>query len=84
MERERGLKFLLYFVRQIEKILKEVAIVARCPKLTAVDGGLLSSISEYQCDLTGLKMDADGPKVKFVCNCDSGYEYEKCPIYQVR
>ena len=61
-----------------------MTIMPRCPYLTAVDGGLLFAITKYQCDLTELKMDADSPKVKFVCNCDSGYEYEKCPAYQSR
>lgn len=38
----------------------------------------------YVCKLTGLKMDTDDVKVKYVCKCDSGYEYEKCPVYQDR
>ena len=56
--------------------------MARCPKLDSEDTGFLSY--EYVCELTGLHMDRDDPKVKFVCNPDCGYEYEKCPVYQSR
>lgn len=38
----------------------------------------------HVCKLTGLKMDTDDVKVKYVCNCEYGYEYEKCPVYQDR
>lgn len=59
--------------------------MARCPKLDYESNSLLfTSSDKYICSLTGIKMDVDDTKVKFVCNCDSGYEYEKCPIYQNR
>lgn len=60
--------------------------MARCPKLDFESNSLFfaSSSDKYVCSLTGMKMDMDDTKVKFVCNCDSGYEYEKCPAYQDR
>lgn len=78
---------MLYFIHILISILNieyrdEVKTMARCPMLTAASGWF--TVNEYSCDLTGLKMDADSPKVKFVCNCESGYEYEKCPVYQSR
>ncbi len=57
--------------------------MARCPKLDCVNSGFFSG-KTYQCELTGLEMHEDDPKCKFVCNADSGYEYEKCPVYQNR
>lgn len=60
--------------------------MARCPYLEYESNGFFyfSSSDSYVCKLTGLKMDTDDVKVKYVCNCDSGYEYEKCPVYQDR
>lgn len=49
--------------------------MARCPKLD-YDG------YNYICKLTGMKMDFDDTKVKYVCKPDYGEEYYKCPIYK--
>lgn len=57
--------------------------MARCPKLDC-DSCSFFGGTTYVCSLTGLKMDEDDPKVKYVCKTDSGYEYEKCPVYQDR
>ena len=50
--------------------------MARCPKLDSESNSLFlaSSSDKYVCGLTGMKLDMDDTKVKFVCNCDSGYE----------
>ena len=58
--------------------------MARCPKLEWEKGSFYSDCIQYTCSLTGITMYADDTKIKFVCNCDSGHEYEKCPIYQSR
>lgn len=59
--------------------------MARCPKLDSEStGGILFGSYEYICELTGVKMDKDDTKVKHLCNADSGYEYENCPIYKDR
>lgn len=59
--------------------------MARCPKLDFEDhGGIFMTHDKYICKLTGLKMDVDATKVKFVCNAEYGEEYEKCPVYQSR
>lgn len=59
--------------------------MARCPKLDYESNSFIGNSSDkYICQITGLKMDLDDPKVKFVCKSDCGYEYEKCPIYQSR
>lgn len=64
---------------------KEVLMMARCPKLDFEDhGGIFMTHDKYICKLTGLKMDVDDTKVKFVCNAEYGEEYEKCPVYQSR
>ena len=53
------------------------AIMARCPKLDFEDhGGIFMTHDKYVCKLTGLKMDVDASKVKFVCNAEYGEEYE--------
>lgn len=60
--------------------------MARCPYLDfESDSIFLSSpFDHYVCKLTGLKMDTDDVKVKYVCKCEYGYEFEKCPVYQDR
>lgn len=56
--------------------------MARCPKLDTKDSGFFTT-TVYVCELTGVEMDEDSPKVKHLCKCD-GYEYENCPIYKDR
>ena len=59
--------------------------MARCPKLDYESNSLFGNSSDkYICKLTGIKMDVDDPKVKYVCKVDYGEEYEKCPVYQNR
>ena len=59
--------------------------MARCPKLDFENHGGISMVHDkYICKLTGLKMDVDSTKVRFVCNVEYGEEYEKCPVYQSR
>lgn len=59
--------------------------MARCPKLDYESNSYFGNSSDkYICTLTGMKMDVDDPKVKYVCKVDYGYEYEKCPIYKDR
>ena len=55
----------------------------RCPKLEMVDCPFFGP-TKYKCTLTGLEMYDDDAKVKHVCKAESGYEYEKCPVYQDR
>ena len=56
--------------------------MARCPKLDTKESGFFTT-TVYVCELTGVEMDEDSPKVKLLCKCD-GYEYENCPIYKDR
>lgn len=59
--------------------------MARCPYLEYKSGGFFSSSNDkYECKLCGQEMYTDDPKVKHTCNPDSGYEYEKCPVYKDR
>ena len=57
--------------------------MARCPKLDPVESNWFGP-DAYKCELTGLKIYSDEPKVKFVCDADSGHEYEKCEAYKNR
>lgn len=59
--------------------------MARCPKLD-YDGRTLfgNSNDKFICTLTGVEMDVDSTKVKYVCKAEYGEEYEKCPIYRDR
>jgi len=59
--------------------------MARCPKLETKSGGTFSG-TLYCCELTGIEMYDDDPKVKHLCNPEqrSDYEYEKCPVYKDR
>ncbi len=57
--------------------------MARCPKLDYDSRTIFGNYDDkYICTVTGVRMDVDDPKVKFVCKCDYGEEYKKCPIYQ--
>lgn len=59
--------------------------MARCPYLDYESNNyIFSSSDKYICKLTGQQMDVDDKKVKYTCNCGSGYEYEKCPYYKDR
>jgi len=59
--------------------------MARCPKLDYESNSLfLTTSDKYVCSVTGMKMDLDDARVKHICKPESGYEYEKCPIYQDR
>lgn len=54
-----------------------------CPYLEYCSGGLFTTSSDrYICKVTGVEMPYDSTKVKYLCNAESRYEYEKCPIYQ--
>lgn len=59
--------------------------MTRCPYLDYESNTyIFNSFDKYICQLTGQKMDIDDSIVKHICNCDSGYEYEKCPFYKDR
>ena len=59
--------------------------MAKCPKLDYESNTIFFRTSDkYVCEVTGIKMDLDSPKVKYVCDAECGYEYEKCPVYQNR
>lgn len=58
--------------------------MARCPKLDSKNGCGLFSTPTYFCELTGIEVDEDSAKFRFVCKADSGYAYEECPVYKNR
>lgn len=52
-----------------------------CPKVK-FDGHTWYSDSKYICTLTGMCMDVDDARVKYMCKAEYGEEYRKCPIYK--
>lgn len=59
--------------------------MASCPKLKMEYIAPISMKPDWAvCQLTGIKMELDDPRVKHVCNCDYCDAYEKCPVYQDR
>lgn len=59
--------------------------MARCPECYYESNSFFGTSSDkYICKQTGIKMDVNDPKAKYVCDADYGEEYEKCPIYQSR
>lgn len=52
--------------------------MARCPKLECSNSSFLGN--SYVCSCTGAEL--DDLKINHLCNPDSGYEYENCPIYK--
>lgn len=57
--------------------------MSRCPKLDYEDNTIFGNNDDkYICLLTGMKMDVDSSKVKYVCKADYGDEYKQCPIYR--
>lgn len=63
---------------------KEVkANMARCPYLDYESNSYFgNSNDKYICKVTGVHMDIDDTKVKYVCKAEYGDEYKKCAIYQ--
>lgn len=57
--------------------------MSRCPKLDYEGNTIFGNYDDkYICLLTGMKMDVDSSKVKYVCKSDYGDEYKQCPIYR--
>lgn len=56
--------------------------MARCPYLEYDNRGPWASQGDYYCEIC--KKTLDESEVKYKCNPDYGYEYEKCPVYKDR